>query len=467
MRAAIYVRISSDPTGKRAGVERQLADCHKICADRRWTVVEVFDDNDRTAYNTRKERPGFKRMSALIAAGEVDVVVAYHDDRLFRDKLEGELHRALWRDGGAKLITTPRGDYDLADADDSFMASLMTAMAAKESADKSRRLRRMHAELAELGQFHGGPPGYGFDHSPTGLKVNRAEATTIRESARRILAGESARAVAIDLSRRGVPTKRAKGDWTIGTLLNMLASDRVAGLQRDAAGQPIKAKWAAILDRPTHDRLVAVIGARKLGPRESTAKHLLTGFVHCGKCGAPLAVSKSVERSRRYRCQPAGLGGCNGTSIIGEHAEDAVRDWLIEYVNGPKLQRALARQAKLAQKAGDRFETLFDSLTEDRARLADLDDLLADGTFDRAQYKRQATRVKDRIAELERRLAKLTPTTSTARAAGGLTLAKWNKLTGDEKRVMVGSLVERVTIAPAGGQGRGRNPARVLIDEKL
>ena len=39
VRAGIYVRISEDGEGRRAGVKRQDGDCRRICAERGWEVV--------------------------------------------------------------------------------------------------------------------------------------------------------------------------------------------------------------------------------------------------------------------------------------------------------------------------------------------------------------------------------------------------------------------------------------------
>ena len=44
VRAGIYTRISTDPSGQRAGVERQRADCEAHCGARGWEVVEIFCD---------------------------------------------------------------------------------------------------------------------------------------------------------------------------------------------------------------------------------------------------------------------------------------------------------------------------------------------------------------------------------------------------------------------------------------
>ncbi|MCV7259523.1 recombinase family protein [Mycobacterium shimoidei] len=59
-RAAVYLRISSDPTGQQQGVTRQREDCLKLCADRGWTPVE-FVDNDVSA-SSGKKRPAYERM---------------------------------------------------------------------------------------------------------------------------------------------------------------------------------------------------------------------------------------------------------------------------------------------------------------------------------------------------------------------------------------------------------------------
>lgn len=45
-RAANYVRISSDPSGERLGVTRQLDACRSKAAALGWAVAGVYEDND-------------------------------------------------------------------------------------------------------------------------------------------------------------------------------------------------------------------------------------------------------------------------------------------------------------------------------------------------------------------------------------------------------------------------------------
>ena len=81
VKAGVYTRISWDPSGQRAGVERQRADCEEHCLARGWDVVEVFCDNDASAYG-RKPRRAYERMLAAVESGSIDAIVTWHNDRL-------------------------------------------------------------------------------------------------------------------------------------------------------------------------------------------------------------------------------------------------------------------------------------------------------------------------------------------------------------------------------------------------
>ena len=49
--AAIYARISSDVEGSGMGVARQVEDCQRRAKELGWTVAEVYQDNDFSAYS--------------------------------------------------------------------------------------------------------------------------------------------------------------------------------------------------------------------------------------------------------------------------------------------------------------------------------------------------------------------------------------------------------------------------------
>ncbi len=89
VRAGIYTRISYDPGGQRAGVERQRRDCEALCLARGWEVATYLEDNDRSAYSG-KPRRAYQQLLRSVEAAEIDAIVTWHNDRLHRSQKELE-----------------------------------------------------------------------------------------------------------------------------------------------------------------------------------------------------------------------------------------------------------------------------------------------------------------------------------------------------------------------------------------
>jgi DNA invertase Pin-like site-specific DNA recombinase len=300
-RAGIYTRISSDPSGQRAGVERQRRDCEEYCTARGWEVVGLFCDNDVSASSGRPRR-AYDQLLAAVEARSVDTIVTWHNDRLHRSPRELETFIDLVERTNARLAVVTGGDYDLTTPDGRLAARIVGAVARKESEDRSRRVRRKHLELAEAGK-PAGQLGWG-------VRTDE-ERDLVREAAERVLAGHGLMTIAREWNRGGVPGPSPK-PWTATTLRRALISARAAGLREHGGdprgrtlGQLTAAVWAPALDRPTWEQLRAVL----LNPERNTnvrapSKYLLTGLIHCGDCGgrmvarprtaAPSATSASV-----------------------------------------------------------------------------------------------------------------------------------------------------------------------------
>ena len=111
-RAACYCRISSDPKDKREGVDRQREDTAALCELKGWRVTDVYIDNDRSASNG-KGRPEWDRLLADIAAGKIDAVAAWDQDRVNRMMEDFIAYKKLFVARGILLATSNNGDIDL------------------------------------------------------------------------------------------------------------------------------------------------------------------------------------------------------------------------------------------------------------------------------------------------------------------------------------------------------------------
>src|SRR5262249_5270345 len=146
-----------------------------------------------------------------IEAGLIGAVVVYHADRLHRHPRELEGFIDLCQRKQTRLATVT-GEIDLSTHDRQLIARMHGAVARKESDDKSRPIRRKHEGLAAAGRVSGGGTRpFGYEADKRTLRPDEAE--VIRECARRVLAGDSLRALCLDLNERAIPTATGKA-WT-------------------------------------------------------------------------------------------------------------------------------------------------------------------------------------------------------------------------------------------------------------
>ncbi len=462
MRWGIYLRISLDRDGRRAGVERQRADALAIVGreDPTAEVVE-FEDNDVSAWSG-VERPAYERMLAEVAAGQLDKIAAYHPDRLWRSVADQQAFLMVARDGGLKAVLTPGQRFDPADADDEFASTIMIAVAQKESANTSRRMKRAQAAKAERGEFHGGPRAFGHSVDRTALENDEAE--LIREAAGRVLRGESMRSVVMDWNSREIKSTHGV-PWRVDSMRDLLRQARLAGL-REHHGELHEATWPPILDRVTWQRLTAMFEARKRGPNGSTRsarKNLLSAMLRCHKCGQSL-----VGTGDRYRCNAPGAGGCAGATVRIVHADAAVRNQVLEYLDSPAFTRALARAQRAAAKSDAGISKALDLLANDRAQLTELGDAFADGTLSRSEYKRLTDRVRARIEENEARASRFdaaaaAPGVGALAGQGAKLRSAWEAMTLQERRDVLRALIDHIVVLPAPPPLNKFNPDRLDI----
>ena len=243
VRAGIYTRISYDPAGQRAGVERQRLDCEALCRSRGWEVAHYLEDNDRSAYSG-KPRCAYQELLRAVEAGEIDAIVTWHNDRLHRSPKELEGFINLVERTGVRVAVVTGGDYDLTTPEGCLAARIVGAVARKESEDRSRRVRRKHLELAEQGR-PAGQLGWGVR--------TEDERALVREAAERVLAGHGPMTIARDWNHRGVPGATEQ-PWTAKTLRKILLSARIAGLREhgvDRSGKVLGALSPAVWEGPS------------------------------------------------------------------------------------------------------------------------------------------------------------------------------------------------------------------------
>ena len=358
VRAAVYCRISMDRTGAGLGVARQRADCEKLAHHLGWRIVDLYVDNDVSAYSGRA-RPEYERLLKAIDAGQVNAVVAWHQDRLNRSPLELERLIALLEERDVAVQTVTSGLVDLSTASGRAIARTLGAWARYESEHRSERIRAQKRDRALRGLPSGGrrrPYGYADDL----VSIDPEEAKVIGWMMRRFLAGTPLGVIRRDLQRRGVPGPTG-GDWETTTIARILQSPRIAGWQqetglgRGAVARPFLARvqWPAIVSRREVERAQAIYNDDTRRPG-ATNTHLLSGIAVCGACRLPLTCTLHGRGDhRRYLCDKRGRSNAVSVSISQPDLDRIVIDQLVDAVAGgvvrQHLKNAVPSQADLAE----------------------------------------------------------------------------------------------------------------------
>jgi len=447
--AAAYARISSDPTGAGLGVQRQLEDCQRLAESRGWTIAEEYVDNDISAFKGAS-RPAYERMLADIEAGTRDAVIVYNMDRLTREPRQLEEFVALCDRAAMHTVATVTGDFDLGNDQGLFVARIMSAIAAQESGRKAARLRRSFQQRAERGLpgTSGGNRPFGWERD--GVTEVPTEVELLRLLASRFLAGESVHALATWLNEQGHRTTTGN-EWRGGTLRNVLATPRLAGLRSHNGQVVAKGVWEPVISEAEHQRIVTLMENRAATQTRSPRVSLLSRMLRCGRCGAVLTTTRKKD-VRTYACDTGpGRPGCGRLTINAEPVERIMVEAVLTRLDSPALAAAIRER----QDEADGLAQVRETLEADRGRITELSALWADGSISRAEWMTARDRIEARIKAAERRLASSSghPDVAELVGSGATVRAEWSALNLSRQSAIVRALVDSVTILPAPHRG--------------
>lgn len=454
--AAIYCRISRDRVGAGLGVDRQREDCEELAARLGWSVVDVYADNDLSAYSG-KPRPRYRALLDDLRSGRVNAVISWHTDRLHRSLAELEEYIAVSELHGAPTHCVKAGQLDLSTPSGRLVARQLGAVARYEVEHMIERQKRAKAQAAKDGKYRGGRRAFAYEAD--GMTIRESEATIIKEMAGRVLAGESLRSLAADLNARGI-TGTFGGAWTGASVRDVLVKARVAGLVEHDGQIVGPALWPAVLDMDTWQAVRAILTAPgRSRPKQGARRWLGSGLYLCGLAMCDLSVRITSTRNGpglpprfNYRCS----GRSVHVSRAADHVDDLVTDTVIERLSRPDAVKLLRPKTPLVD-----ITALHTEANAIRARMDELASLYAKGVVNASQLSTGTEELEAAVKAVDARIAAATSSSPLAGLAGEPDVAAmWPGLSLDRKRAVVDMLVT-VTILPG---KRGRKPNGAYFD---
>lgn len=378
-RVAVYIRVSTDEQAQSAETQERAAVAW--CQRSGHTIIETYRDVGHSGAEW-VQRPGILALEAAARRSPRpwDVVVVRDADRLGRDAFRLPRLVSVFRDRGIQVIEYSTGRTMELDGAGMIVVNVLAAVAQVEREAIAKRTRGAHAAMHAEGRVVGGKVyGYRNVRTPSGVRyeVDPTEGAVVRELYARHAAGESARSLACDLNRRGVPSpsagSRGTGSWAPSTVHLILRNVRYKGILRwgdrgsayregtrvESHGHPtvdVAAPHLAIVSAEewagaqVRTRPARVAAGRARG-RSAAPRYLLVGLARCEHCGGPVASTRTKrghETVTAYTCawrRERGPSICTAAWVRPTDVCDrVVLDWLAQDVLNPShLRDAIAR----------------------------------------------------------------------------------------------------------------------------
>ena len=475
-RAALYGRASNDPKKRGRSIRDQFAVGEVECDDRDWTIVDYYEDRDRSASRAAKQpREHFDRLVADIKADLIDVVVYAERSRASR-RLDVSLElRQLCEDTNVLLCYDGRV-YNMripADRKEFTRDAVQSEEEAESIIGRSQRTARLNAQRGAPHSF--APFGYTRRYDPDdghllGQFPHPTHAVDVVELFERVASGDSLSSV-VPLLQKHRPLA------TLTSLRVILKNRSYLGVRMYKGNAMPNCQWNPITDDPDFPEIFEQVQHILADPsrktmRENRLVHLLSGLAWCASClkdgkrhaESVLRVSRRQGASR-YRCPTA-----NGHVMIVKETLDAyVEASLFEWLGSPAAAAALRPKQDAAQvrKLQNRIASMKEQLNEARSMAGELDE---DGR-PRLSIASLATTERLIMPQIEKDEAELsrlvTPQDALLGRVTGIPASQlhkiWADLTLSERRRVLRSVLN-IELRPAGaGQRRFRSDRVGLV----
>ena len=213
MTAITYLRVSTDEqTASGAGLAAQADACRAYAERAGLEVAATYADEGISGAAGLDKRPGL--LEAIAALGRGDVLVVAKRDRLGRDPIVVAMIEAAVNRKGAKVVSAAGEGTEGDGPTDVLMRRIVDAFSEYERLVIGARTKAALQAKIRRGERVGKVRfGYRLAADGVSLVEDSDEQEAIGTIRRLRNHGESLRAIAGELNRRGIPTKAGATDW--------------------------------------------------------------------------------------------------------------------------------------------------------------------------------------------------------------------------------------------------------------
>jgi hypothetical protein len=171
-----------------------------------------------------------------------------------------------------------------------------------------------------------------------------------------------------------------------------------------------------------------------------------------------------LEGRACLRCRNGpGQHGCGRITIVADAVEQLIVDAVIEAVDTPALAQAVKKQGRGGKREDDADRAAVE-LIDVEGRMADLANMFAAGEIGRGEWMTARSALEKRQAAAKAKLGSNTDAAALApfRGKKGVLRKRWPDLSLDERRAVIGAVIEKVVVRSSTTPGVF-DPGRVSI----
>lgn len=458
----IWIRVSTEDQAQGESPQHHERRAREYAAFNGWIVKEVYDLAGVSG-KTVMDHPETKRMLADIQRGHITGLIFSKLARLARNTKELLDFSDVFRQCNADMISLQE-KIDTSSPAGRLFYTMIAALSQWEREEIADRVRASIRIRAKLGKSLGGAAPFGYMWKNNELVINPTEAPVRKLMYELFAEQKRKKSVARLLNEKGYRTRKG-ARFTDTTIVRLIEDTTAKGFYRanhtcrDAKGKLInkpESEWVLtpvdpIISEELWNQCNALLqrpNKAALGPKPV---HLFAGLLFCA-CGQKMYV---FSRSPKYVCRK-----CRNKIAI-EDIEGVYQDELEDFfVSEQKVQAHLSRANDLLTEKKAHLAAHTRQLEKVRAEMRKIyelyqsDKITPDGFGDlyRPLEDRQRAlaaelpKLQGEVDALEIRQVSATQVVSEATQLQRI----WPKFTPEERRRIVESITEKITIARDG-----------------
>ncbi|GEM00862.1 site-specific DNA recombinase [Halolactibacillus halophilus] len=285
-KTAIYVRVSTqEQVMEGYSIGAQTEKLKSYCSIKDWTIYDIYTDGGFSGSNM--ERPGLTKLIHDVRQNKINNVLVYKLDRLSRSQKDTlYLIEDVFLKHHVNFVSINE-NFDTSSPFGRAMIGILSVFAQLEREQIKERSHMGRVERAKEGYFHGG--GFipiGYDYVGGVLIINEYEAMQVRKVFKLFLNDTP-----IDRIQKTMNSKYTykSGNWGSHSVVRNVITNNLYIGKVSFGGKSYDGKHQPIIDEEVFNEANKRYAARsnikgKSNPFKS--KHLLTGLLYCGNCGA-------------------------------------------------------------------------------------------------------------------------------------------------------------------------------------